>query len=62
MNRRDIKLSVSRQHAEQMLQRLYKDRYDDVEETTVAFRMPVDKAIEELEKNFPELKRNWDDD
>jgi hypothetical protein len=53
---------MERDHAEEMLDRLYADRYDDVEMATVAFRMPVDKAIEELERKFPGLAKDFNDD
>jgi len=59
---RTVKLQMERSHAEQLLERLYSQRYNDHEKTTVAFQVPVGKAINELEKRFPELAQDFDND
>jgi hypothetical protein len=59
---RTVKLQMERSHAEDLLDRLYSERYDDHDTTTVAFEVPVGKAIGELEMRFPELAQNFNDD
>jgi len=57
---RKVKLQMERDNAEKLLDRLYAERYNDHEMTTVAFQVPVGTAIGELEASFPRLAKEFD--